>query len=73
MRILLQVIGDAFGNKDVSGIATIHHALRDVDSRSGNVRLFVQVGNFIYRAAVNAHADVQFRMALECLANFERA
>src|SRR6266550_1449863 len=73
LPILLQIFRDMPGDKDVSGIATIHHALRDVDSGAGNVRLFVQVSDFVNRPAVNSHANVQFRRALECLANFERA
>ena len=31
------------GEKNVAGIATIHHPLRDVDARAGNVGLLVQV------------------------------
>src|SRR5882724_6550653 len=68
LPILLQIFRDMPGDKDVSGIATIHHALRDVDSGAGNVRLFVQVSDFVNRPAVNSHANVQFRMGLECLA-----
>jgi hypothetical protein len=37
LRVMFQVVGDAFGNKDVPGIAAIHHPLGDVDASPGNV------------------------------------
>jgi len=39
--ILFEVVGDAFGQQNVSRIATIHHALGDVNTGSGNVGLFI--------------------------------
>ena len=62
LRVVLQVIGDPFGNKNVSGIAAIHHPLRDVDAGAGDVCLLVQIGDFVDRPAVNAHAHAQFGM-----------
>ena len=44
LRVVLQVVGDTFGNKDVSGIAAIHHPLRDVDAGAGDIGLLVQIG-----------------------------
>src|SRR5207248_475872 len=32
--ILFEVVGDAFGHQNVAGIATIHHALGDVNTGS---------------------------------------
>src|SRR6266851_9224997 len=72
-RVLFQIIGDTFGKKNVSGVAAIHHPLRDVDSRPGDVRLFVEVGDFVDRPAMNPHSDSKLRMTLQCLADFQRA
>src|SRR2546430_1592994 len=54
--IMLQVIGDTFGEKNVAGIAAIHHALGDIDAGAGDVRLFVQVSDVIDRSAVDSHS-----------------
>src|SRR6266699_5589224 len=55
--VLLEIISHMFGDENVSGITAIHYSLRDVDPRACDVRLFVQVSDFIDRAAVNPHAD----------------
>ncbi len=73
LRILLEIIRHMFGEKNVSGIRAIHHTLRDVDSRSGDVRAIIQILDFIDRSTVNAHPDAQFRMALQSLADFQSA
>ena len=62
-----------FGEENVSGIATIHHPLRDVDSGAGNVRLLVEIGDFVNGSAMNAHPHFQFRMTPERLADFQSA
>ena len=72
-RILFQVFRHMPGEKNVTGVTAIHHPLRDVDARAGNIGMFVQITDFIDRAAVNAHADAQFRMALQRLADFQSA
>jgi hypothetical protein len=64
LRILLEIIGHAFREKNVAGITAIHHPLRDIDPRSGNVCLLVQISDFIDRTAVNAHAHAKFGMTL---------
>ena len=46
----------------MTGVPAIHDALRDVDSRAGNIGLFVQIGDFVNRTAVNSHADAKFGM-----------
>ena len=35
--ILFKIVGHMFGKKNVAGIAAIHHPLRDVDARAGDV------------------------------------
>jgi hypothetical protein len=73
LRILLEIVRDTFGEQDVSGIAAIHDALRHIDSDTRDIGLFVQIGDLVNRAAMDSHAHLQFRMALEGLANFQRA
>ena len=41
--VFRQILGHMLGEKNVSGVATIHHPLRDVDAGAGNVGLFVQI------------------------------
>jgi hypothetical protein len=71
--ILFQVICHMLGEKNVTGVPAIHHALRHVNASAGNVGLFVQITDFIDRAAVNAHPHVKFGMTLQRLANFHCA
>jgi hypothetical protein len=61
------------GEQNVTGITTIHHPLRDVDPRSGDIGLLVQVTDLIDRTAVDAHPHPQFGMTFEFPANFDRA
>src|SRR5438128_7600238 len=72
-RVLFQIIGDTFGKKNVSGVAAIHHPLGDVDSRSSDICLLVQVSDFVDRTTVNPHSDSKFGMFLELFANFQCA
>src|SRR5262249_41806330 len=52
LRQLFEIIR-AFRNENVTGVATIHHALRDVDAGTGDVPLLTQVSHFLHRPAVN--------------------
>ena len=62
-----------FGEQNVSGIAAIHHPLRDVDSGAGDIGLLVHIGDFADRTAVNSHAHPKFGMTLQLLADLHRA
>ena len=68
-----QIIRHVLGEKDVPGIAAIHHPLRHVDARPGEVGAPAHVGHLAHRSAVNAHAHRKFRVLLERLGNLERA
>ena len=59
---MLQVVDDTLGKQNVTGIATIHHPLRDVDPSSGDVCLRVKISDFIDRPAVNSHANPKLGM-----------
>jgi hypothetical protein len=67
-----EIVGHAFRQKNVPGIAAIHYALRQVDSRSGNIRSIVYIQNFVDRPAMNSHAQPNFWMTSQGLANFQR-
>jgi hypothetical protein len=71
--VLFEILGGVLRNQNVAGIAAIHHALSNVDSGSGNVRLLVEIGHFVDRTAVNSHANTKFRMIPERVANLNRA
>jgi hypothetical protein len=45
-----------FRQKNVTGIATIHNPLRDINPSTSDVCPVVDIGNLIDRPAVNAHA-----------------
>src|SRR5438477_421730 len=62
-----------FRQKDVPGIATIHHPLRDVNRSTGNVCPIIHVRNLTDRPAVDTHAYLDMRMICEGSANLERA
>ena len=62
LAILFKVVGHMLGQKNVSGIAAIHHSLGQVDSRARYVRPFVHVDNTTDRPAVDSHPHPQPRM-----------
>jgi hypothetical protein len=59
--------------KNVSGVAAIHDALRDVNAGAGDVRLLVQVGDLVDRSAVNAHSHFEFGMFFQLVGDFHGA
>src|SRR5262245_17168526 len=68
--VLLQVFGGVLRHQDMTGVTAIHDALGDVDPRTGNVRLLVQVGDFVDRTTVDTHAHPNLGMTLECPGDF---
>ena len=71
-RIVFKIFGDMFRDQNVTAITAIHHPLGNVDASARDIRLFVQVGDFVDRATVNSHTDVKFGMIFQFLANFQR-
>jgi hypothetical protein len=59
---MLEIFSDVLGQQNVTGIAAIHHALRDIDSRAGDIRLFVQIGDRINWTAVDSHSHPKLRV-----------
>jgi hypothetical protein len=68
-----QIIRYVLGEENVSGVAAIHHPLRHVDPRSGQIGAPAYVGHFVHRPAVNAHPHGKFRMLLKGFGNLEGA
>jgi hypothetical protein len=64
LPILLQIFRDMPGEKNVARITAIHDPLRDIDAGARNVRLFVQIRDFVDRTAVNSHANPKVGMTL---------
>ena len=59
-----------FRNKDVSGIAAIHHPLCHVDPSAGHVRLLIQISYLVDRAAVHHPSAASTSVRLDrCLCN----
>src|SRR5205823_1836438 len=67
LAILLQIFRDMFGEKNMTGIAAIHHPLRDVNASAGDIGLLVQISDCIYWTAVDSHPDAQLWAAFERL------
>ena len=71
--VFRQVLGHMMGEKNVPGVATIHHSLGQVDARAGHVRPFVHVHHTTDRPAVNAHPDLQALVVLQRPADLKGA
>jgi hypothetical protein len=68
-----QIIRHMLGEKNVAGVAAIHHPLRHVDAGPGDVGAPAHVGHLAHRSAVNAHPHGKFRVLLKCFGNLECA
>ena len=71
--VFRQVLGHMMGQKNVPGVATIHHPLVQVDARAGHVRPFDHIHHTTDRPAVNAHPDLQALIILERAADLKGA
>ena len=71
-RVVFQVLGNMSGEQDVSRIAAVHYALRDVNSGSGEVDSIVDIVHLVNWPAVNAHSNRQPAMILQSCACFQR-
>ena len=62
-----------FGKQNVSGIAAIHYALADIETRSREIGAPVHVDHAANRPAVYSHAKLQPWMLFESATDFDRA
>jgi hypothetical protein len=72
MPVLAEVLRHVRGQKNMPGIAAIHHSLRNIDPGAGYIRFFINIRDSVDGTAVNSHAQPDARMILQCSANFER-
>jgi hypothetical protein len=75
VRLPVPVLGQIFRNmprqKNMPGIATIQHPLRDIHSRSCKIRFVIHIGDSIDWATVNPHPHLNVWMILKGPANLE--
>ena len=71
--VLRQIFRHAFREKNVSGIAAIHHALGHVHASPGHVGPVVHIGHPTHGSAMDAHPHFEFRMTPQRLAGLHRA
>src|SRR5438552_8230658 len=70
--ILREIIGYSPRDKNVSGVAAIHRPLRHVNAYSSNVTLIIYIGDWIHRAAVNPHSQLQLWVLTQLATNLQR-
>ena len=73
MFVFSQIVGDAFGEKNVSSVAAIHHPLRHVDSGTGEIGMTVDIDHAADWAAVHSHSKLYLPLFFERATDFERA
>src|SRR5205814_5909640 len=71
MFVFPYIFGDAFGQKNVTGVAAVHHPLRQVEAGTGKVGLTVHIDHATDRAAMHSHSKLS--AFFESATNFERA
>ncbi len=64
VSVVFQIFGEMLGEENMARIATIHDALRNVNSCPEEIGLIVDIRNWIDWTTVNAHAYFKFRVAL---------
>ena len=72
MFALPQVVGNMFGEENVTSISAVHNASRDVNSGSGYIALFAEVRHFRDRSTMNAHANPEFGSLFQCTSDLYR-
>ena len=60
-------------DKNVPGIATIHHALRNVDAGAGEIRTLIHIRHAANRTAMHPHAHGKARRIRQSACNCDRA
>ena len=71
--VFFQILGDVSGEKNVPGIAAIHHPLRHVEPSAGEISPFVYIDHATNRSAVDAHPQMQVRVLFEGAADLQGA
>ena len=63
----------SFRQKDMPGVAATHYPLRDVYTRTGNVRAVVHIQQPADRPTMNSYANPKLWMCAQSFADFKRA
>ena len=71
-RIIFQIIRHAFRKQNVTGIAAIHDALRDINSRARDVRAVVHIRGLAHGTAMNSHSHFDFWICSQRRADLQR-
>src|SRR5712691_8126597 len=71
--VSFQIFGNVSGEKNVPGVAAVHHALCGIKAGTGEVGMTVHIYHSAYRTAVNSHSKMYHWVFFEGAADFERA
>src|SRR5205823_7009954 len=71
--VSFKIFGDVSGDKNVSGISAVHHALRHIKTGPGKVGLAVHTDHAADWATVHSHSKSYLRVVFESAADFEPA
>ena len=70
---LLEVVSHTFGKQNMPGIPTAHHALRDIDTCTGEIGSVIYVRNLVHRPAMNPHPHADVRIIFQGFGYFHGA
>src|SRR5437773_8172018 len=73
LRIRFEVIRNAPREQNVTGIAAVHHPLREVDSGAGKICPLVNIGNLIDGPAMDTHPNLKPRVVSQGAADLQCA
>src|SRR5262245_14642994 len=73
MRVFLEIFSHMLREQNVSGVATVHDPLCDINAGAGHVRFSGCVDDPTHGPTVYAHSQLKLRMLLECAAYFQCA
>src|SRR3989441_43217 len=73
MFVSFEIVGDVSGEKNVPGVAAVHHPLRHIKTGPGKVGLTVHIDYAANWATVHSHSKFYFRVFFERATDLERA
>src|ERR1043165_5713942 len=68
-----EIFGDVFGEKNMPGVAAIHHSLSNVKTSASEIGSFIYIDPTSDWPAVDSHPKLQARMFFERAADLHRA
>src|SRR5438093_777592 len=72
VAVLFEILGHMFRDENVTRVTAVHHPLRDVDARAGDVGATTHVHHATDWSAMNSHPQLELRMFLHRAANLQR-